>query len=72
MKLDRNNCSGSFTFSGEDGISITATSCTEVCCDSDFSNKLAVILSQVESYSIEENTLELHVSGWGWINLELN
>ena len=72
LKLDRNSCFGSFTLSGENGISMSGPGCTKICCDSDFSIKLAVILSQVESYSFEENTMKLNVSGWGWINLKLD
>ena len=71
LKLDSNSCFGSFSFSGENGISIPRTGCTKMCCDSDFSIKLVEMLSRVETYSIEENKLKLNVSDWGWINLEL-
>lgn len=71
LKLDRNNCLGSFTLSGVNGISIAGAGCTKICCDSDFSNKFVEMLSRVESYSFEENILKLNVSDWGWINLEL-
>ncbi|NOR76590.1 MAG: META domain-containing protein [Draconibacterium sp.] len=71
LKLDANNCVGSFNLFGESGIEITTPGCTKICCDSEFSNKLTIILSQVESYSIIENQLKLNISGWGWIDLKL-
>lgn len=71
LKLDRNNCTGNFTVSGENGIEITGPGCTKICCDSDFSNKIAVMLPQVKSYSIEGNRMKMYVPAWGWINLEL-
>lgn len=71
LKLDRNNCSGNFTVLEEGGIEISVPGCTKICCDSDYSNKVVLMLSQVESYSIEHNEMRLNVSGWGWINLKL-
>jgi len=72
LQLDVNNCTESFSLSGNEGIEITAAGCTKICCDSDFSNKITEMLAQVDSYSIEKNKMKLNVSGWGWINLELN
>jgi len=71
LKLDANSCVGSFNLSDEDGIEITTPGCTKICCDSEFSNKFTIMLSQVENYSVIENQLKLDVSGWGWINLKL-
>ena len=72
MKLDNNNCSGSFKTADDDNIEITEPGCTKMCCDSDFSNKVALMLPQVASYSIEENKLKLNVPKWGWLSLEIH
>lgn len=72
VKLDVNNCGGSFSVSGNNGIKISALFCTEICCDSDFSTKFVSKLSEVESYSIEGESLILNVRGWGMINLKRN
>jgi heat shock protein HslJ len=71
LKLDVNNCFGSFEIKDGNKIVISQVGCTEMCCDSDFSNKLAVMLSQVTTYSFDNETLKLNVSGWGWISLKL-
>ncbi len=72
LELDVNGCSGEFKLTGEGEIEITLAGCTKLCCDSDFSKKIQEMLSQVSSYSIERNKLKLNITGWGWINLELN
>lgn len=61
LKLDANNCFGSFEITGENNLKIGAAGCTKICCDSDFSNKFVEMLSQVESYSFEDNQLKLNV-----------
>ncbi|NQU52986.1 MAG: META domain-containing protein [Bacteroidetes bacterium] len=71
LKLDANNCFGSFEITSENNLKIGAAGCTKMCCDSDFSNKFVEMLSRVESYSFEDNQLKLNVPEWGWINLEL-
>jgi hypothetical protein len=71
LELDQNNCSGNFVLSGENEIEITGPGCTKMCCDSDFSNKVATMLPQVTTYSFDEETLKLNVPGWGWISLKL-
>lgn len=71
LKLDANSCVGSFNLSDENSIEISSPGCTKICCDSDFSNKFSIMLSQVESYSINKNQLKLNVTGWGSINLKL-
>ena len=71
LKLDVNSCSGNFTINSDNEIEITGPGCTEICCDSDFSEKIVIMLPQVESYTFEGETLKLHVPAWGWINLEL-
>jgi heat shock protein HslJ len=72
LKLDMNSCMGNFVLSGSNSISISASGCTKMCCDSEFSNKFVQLLPQVESYQFENNKLKLEIPGWGWINLELN
>jgi hypothetical protein len=71
LKLDINSCSGPFTLGKNHQLEIKSTACTEACCDSKFSEKLAEMLLRVESYSIEGTTLKLNVPQWGWIECEL-
>lgn len=71
LNLDRNSCGGSFTFSDQKNIEITVPGCTEICCDSDFSQKFANMLSKVSTFTInKDKTLLLHVDDWGFIILE--
>ncbi|WP_346861886.1 META domain-containing protein [uncultured Draconibacterium sp.] len=70
LALDRNGCIGDFEFDASGNISITGASCTEMCCDSDFSVKFGAMLGQVSSFEIDRDELKLQVSGWGWIVLE--
>jgi heat shock protein HslJ len=72
LELDINSCQGDFTLSNSNSISLSASGCTKMCCDSEFSKKFTQILPQVESYHVENNKLKMEVSGWGWINLELH
>lgn len=72
LKLDVNNCSGTFNLTGESNIDISAAGCTKICCDSKFSQKFVAMLPQITDYSIEGNKLKLNVPGWGWIELKLN
>lgn len=66
--LDKNTCSGSFTLS-DDRVSITGGGCTEMCCDSNFSEKFAGIISKAETFSVSNDTLKLNVPDWGFIVL---
>jgi len=70
LRLDRNSCSGTYENSLEGVITISGAMCTEICCDSDFSEKFATMLPKVESYSISGDDLKLNVAEWGWINLK--
>jgi heat shock protein HslJ len=72
LQLDANGCPGNFSLLNENGISISASACTEKCCDSKFSEKFVQMLPQVKTYRFEKNKLKLEVPDWGWINLELN
>lgn len=71
LELDINSCGGSFEISNKNQISIESPVCTETCCDSPFSIKLANTLSKVTTYSIEDHTLQLNVPKWGFIELEV-
>jgi heat shock protein HslJ len=62
---------GNFSVSDNNVIQLSASGCTKMCCDSEFSKKFVQMLPQVESYQIEKNKLKLDVPGWGWINLKL-
>lgn len=74
LKLDVNSCNGNYSpsGSGSNGISFSGTGCTEICCDSKFSQKLAELLTQINSFQVENEEMRLEISGWGWIRLELN
>ena len=72
LELDVNSCIGSFDISSGNGIELSATGCTYVCCDSNYSEKIASTLPKVKSYELDKNKLKLIVPGWGWINLELH
>jgi len=71
LTLDVNSCMGNFSVSESNEIQLSASGCTKMCCDSEFSKKFVQMLPQVESYQIEKNKLKLDVPGWGWINLKL-
>lgn len=71
LKLDINSCGGNFTSGKNNQLDIESPACTEACCDSKFSEKLATTISKVTSFSIEGKTLKLNVPQWGYIELEL-
>lgn len=71
LTLDVNHCGGNLMVGDGNQIQISAPGCTEICCDSAFSEKLAAELSAVTSYSITGQTLQLVVPGWGYISCEL-
>lgn len=71
LSLDINGCGGSFKVLGTNGLEISPAICTLICCDSQFSEKLAIMLPKVTSYSIDGKTLNLNVPQWGYIELEL-
>lgn len=70
IRLDANICSSTFDLLSDTELNITDAGCTKICCDSDFSMKFLEMLPQVESYEIEHDELKLHVSSWGWMELE--
>lgn len=68
--LDVNSCGGTYNIKDGSELECSAVSCTEICCDSPFSQKFAEMLPMVTTFEIEEDTLRLDVPVWGWINLE--
>jgi len=71
LKLDINSCGGNFT-SGKNGkLEMESPACTEACCDSKFSEKLATMLSKVTTYEIDGSVLRLHIPQWGYIECEI-
>ena len=71
LKLDINTCTSEYTLSQKNLIEIESPGCSKVCCDSQFSQKLVTMLSQVTSYTIDGKKLKLNVPKWGYILLEL-
>ena len=71
LKLDVNSCGGNFVTRNNNQLEIESAACTEACCDSKFSEKLASMLQKVTTYEVAENTLKLNVPKWGYIQLEL-
>lgn len=70
ISLDVNSCFSDFYLSVDLGIKISGVGCTEICCDSEFSEKFAGKLPQVTSYQIEDNILRLNAPDWGFIKLQ--
>lgn len=71
LELDVNHCCGNFEINSNQKIKFSGAGCTKICCDSEFSLKFIQMLSQVEGYELEGNSMKLDVPGWGWIQLEL-
>lgn len=71
FQLDKNSGTGTFEISGENELEITNLGWTDMCCDSDFSEKFVEMLPPVTSYSIQTDGMKLNVPEWGWINLNL-
>lgn len=71
LKLDINSCGGNFATGKNNQIEMETAACTEACCDSKFAEKVAAMLSWVNSYEFSGKTLKLNVPQWGYIELEL-
>ncbi len=71
LKLDVNTCSGKFESNVANLIEVDFPACTEICCDSEFSNKFVALLPSVTSYTIKGKILDLNVPNWGTIRLDL-
>ena len=59
LELEINGCGGTYGLSGENGIYFNDNFCTEACCDSEFSEQLASLISNMRSYEIKRSTLTL-------------
>jgi hypothetical protein len=70
LKLDMNSCGGSFRVTNYNQLNIDPPFCTKICCDSDFSQKIATILHEVSLFTFVRGNLRLHIDGWGYIVLE--
>jgi heat shock protein HslJ len=71
FQLDANGGTGTFEISENNSIEIANLGWTDMCCDSEFSEKFVEMLLLVNSFSIEGNILKLFVTEWGWIELKL-
>ena len=69
LSLEINRCGGNFSLD-EKTITISNFSCTEACCDSEFSMELLDLLSQINTYSISGNQLTL--TGDDQLKIRLN
>ena len=72
LSLDINGCGGSFKVIGTNDLEISPANCTLICCDSQFSEKLAIMLPKVRTYNIDGKTLKLNVPQWGYIEFQLD
>ena len=72
ISADVNSCFSSYTLISDSGILISEVGCTKICCDSNFSEKFITMVSQVESFSLENNEMKLFIPGWGFIKMELH
>lgn len=70
LALDVNLCTGSFTADRSGAINISMMGCTKICCDSEFSAKVAETLPLVDSFRVSNNQLHLIVNNWGMLILE--
>lgn len=59
LKLDTNNCFGTYAITGKDKIKLEGLACTEMCCDSDFSKAVLNGLSKVSKISLNKNRVTL-------------
>ncbi|WP_298420121.1 DUF6438 domain-containing protein [uncultured Kordia sp.] len=59
LKLDANNCFGSYTISNDGKIKLSDLACTEICCDSKFSMAVARALSKVSKIKLDKDRATL-------------
>jgi heat shock protein HslJ len=69
IQLDVNSCFSTFTIESSN-ITIASLGCTEACCDSEFSQELAGLLSIVKTYHFTSGKLNL--AGDDNLNIRLN
>lgn len=54
LKLDTNNCFGTYAITGKTEIKLAGIACTEMCCDSEFSQAVVKALHQVSKIKLKE------------------
>ncbi|WP_046759045.1 DUF6438 domain-containing protein [Kordia jejudonensis] len=59
LKLDKNNCFGTYTLSSNGNIQLGDLACTEMCCDSDFSMAVTRALRKVSKIKLDKSRATL-------------
>jgi heat shock protein HslJ len=59
LKLDKNNCFGTYTITGNNKIKLSNLGCTEMCCDSYFSIAVSNALYKVSTINFEKERATL-------------
>ncbi|MFK7750337.1 MAG: DUF6438 domain-containing protein [Kordia sp.] len=59
LKLDKNNCFGSYTITGKSEIKLGELGCTQMCCDSDFSSAVVDALRKVSTINLDKDIVTL-------------
>lgn len=59
LKLDINNCFGTYTITGKSEIKLGTIGCTEMCCDSDFSKAVVNALYKVSKINLNKDRVTL-------------
>ncbi|MEM6687539.1 MAG: META domain-containing protein, partial [Bacteroidota bacterium] len=60
LKLDTNNCFGTYAITGKTSIKLAGIACTEMCCDSEFSQAVVTALYQVSNIKLKEDNATLY------------
>ncbi|EDP94890.1 DUF6438 domain-containing protein [Kordia algicida OT-1] len=59
LKLDKNNCFGTYAITGKNTIKLSGLGCTEMCCDSDFSMAVSSALYDVSTINLNKDKVTL-------------
>lgn len=70
IKLDVNYCSGKVCFQNNNKIKFERAACTFACCDSDFAEKIILMLDDINKYKLSNETLILTGENGKIINLK--
>ncbi len=70
IKLDVNSCSAKVRFRGKNKVDFDAPGCTFICCDSNFAEKIAMLLKQIRKYDLKGSVLILKGEKGEIINLK--
>ncbi|MDB5263386.1 MAG: hypothetical protein JWQ14_2669 [Adhaeribacter sp.] len=62
-KLDVNTCTGNYAVNGPGKLKLNILGCTEICCDSDISRVIKVLLPHMDTYTIQDDILTLNGTG---------